>query len=263
MRRLVVLYRSIVGKKIIVAVTGVLMLGFLIGHVAGNLKVFLPDTPEGRPDIDEYAEFLKEIGEPLIPHAGALWVARLVLLASLILHVVCVIQLARLNRAARPIGYQQNRFARATESARWMMYTGLFLLVFVLFHLLHFTLGWIQPSRFEHGQVYENLQAAFNQFTWFAVYIVSIAILTLHLVHGTWSLFQTLGWDNPDRNRGLRRLAMGISVVLFVGFVAVPTAFFVGVLKPIDGEVVRSGDDTQIVIVNSRGLNAAKLEQED
>ncbi len=227
MKRLVVLYQSFLGKKIIVAVTGIVLLGFLIGHVAGNLKVFLPDI-DGQPDIDVYAEALRELGAPLLPHAFVVWAVRLVLLSALILHVVCVIQLSIANRAARKLGYQKHVYSQASEPARWMMYSGLFLLVFIVVHLLQFTVGTIGP--FEHGRVYNNLQAAFDQIGWFALYVVSMAVLALHLFHGAWSLFQTLGWDNPDRNRGLRRLAVVISVGLFIGFVAVPTAFYTGML---------------------------------
>ena len=123
------------------------MIGFLVGHVAGNLKVFLPPVygvpgvADGTPDIDYYAKYLRAIGEPLLPHEGVLWVARLVLLASLILHVVCVMQLATLNLNARQVEYESRKFARATPSARWMMYTGGFLLFFIVIHLLHLTVG--------------------------------------------------------------------------------------------------------------------------
>lgn len=233
MGRVLDLYRSSLGKKFIVAVTGIMMLGFLIGHMAGNLKVFLPAV-EGIPDIDVYAHYLREIGVPLLPHGGALLVARLVLLGSLILHVVCVLQLSVGNQAARPTAYDHQKFARATRPARWMMVTGLYLLAFVIFHLMHLTLGWLEPAKFEHGQVYDNLQSAFSRFGWAGIYLVSMAVVALHLYHGVWSLFQTVGWDNPDRNPGLRKLAVTLAVVLFIGFVAVPSAFLMNVLKPAD-----------------------------
>ncbi len=112
-----------------------------------------------------------------------------------------------------------------------MMVTGLFLLVFIVMHLAHFTLGAIEPSRFEYGRVYQNLQDAFSRLPWVAVYAISMAIIGLHLYHGAWSLFQTLGLDNPDRNRGLRRLSAVIAVGLAIAFASIPFAFYTGILK--------------------------------
>jgi succinate dehydrogenase / fumarate reductase cytochrome b subunit len=229
------LYHSTLGKKFIVAITGIVMIGFLIGHVAGNLKVFLPPVDGGPemglvPDIDYYAHALREIGVPFIPHMAFLWVARLVLLGSLILHVICVMQLSTTNMAARKVEYASRKFARATPSARWMMYTGSFLLLFIVVHLLHFTVG-VLGSDFEYGKVYQNLHGSFTNVLWVGFYVISLVVIALHLYHGVWSLFQTLGFDNPDRNRGLRRLAAVVAVGLFAGFVAVPVSFLTGIAK--------------------------------
>lgn len=234
MNRLIGLYKTTLGKKIIVAVTGILMLGFLVGHVAGNFKAFLPPLADGTPDIDHYAHFLRIIGEPMVPHAFILLAARIVLLISLALHVVCVIQLSTGNLSARDVDYQSRTFAQATPPARWMMYTGIFLLGFIVMHLLHFTVGAIEPARFEHGKVYQNLHAAFSRFPWVVLYVISMTIIALHLFHGTWSLFQTLGLDNPDRNRGLRRFSAIVAVGLAIGFASIPVAFLTGVLKPVE-----------------------------
>lgn len=232
MNRLLALYKSTLGKKFIVAVTGVIMLGFLLGHVAGNLKIFLPPV-DGQPDIDYYAHYLRTIGEPFLPYAAFLWVARLVLLGSLVLHVVCVMQLSTANLAARQVEYANRKYARATPPARWMMYTGGFLLFFIVVHLLHFTIGALGGG-FQHGKVYQNLHGSFTNVMWVGFYIVSLAIVALHLYHGAWSLFQTLGLDNPDRNRGLRRLAAVLAIGLFAGFVAVPVSFLTGIAKAPD-----------------------------
>ncbi|MDX1578415.1 MAG: succinate dehydrogenase, partial [Gemmatimonadota bacterium] len=159
MRRLRRFYASVIGKKAIVAVTGAIMLLFLVGHVTGNLKVFLPDIAPGVPDIDAYAEFLRTVGEPLVPHMAILWAVRLVLLAAVALHVVCVVQLVRHNRAARGEGYRRRRYDRATRPARWMMVSGLVVLGFIVFHILHFTTGTIDPASFREGEVYANLYA--------------------------------------------------------------------------------------------------------
>lgn len=231
MNRLRLLYGSTVGKKAIVAVTGAVMLGFLVLHVIGNLKAFLPDPIPGVPDIDVYSEFLRTAGEPILPHAFALQAFRVTLLVAVGLHVVCVFQLALVNRRARPERYSRVDLIEAGTSGRWMLYTGCLLLGFVVIHLLHFTTGTIDASRFTHGAVYANLHRAFAQWHYVAFYLIAMCILALHLYHGSWSLFQSLGLDNPDRNRGLRRLAVVLAVGLALGFALVPAAFFGGFMQ--------------------------------
>ena len=232
MRRLLALYRSSIGKKAIVAVTGALLLGFLLLHVIGNLKVFLADPEPGVPDIDVYSRFLRTMGEPLLPYAGALWIMRLVLLAALGLHVLCVIQLALRSRRARPVPYASRRYVQASTSARWMLYSGPLILVFVVVHILQFTTGSLDSARFTAGAVYANLYRAFQLWFYVAFYLAALLVIALHLYHGAWSLFQSLGLDNPDRNRGLRALAAALAVGLFVAFASVPLAFVTGTLEP-------------------------------
>jgi succinate dehydrogenase / fumarate reductase cytochrome b subunit len=230
--RLGLLYRSQVGKKAIVAGTGAMLLGFLVLHVIGNLKVFVADPVPGVPDIDVYARFLRTMAEPVLPHMGGLWIVRGILGVALALHIICVLQLAAMNRRARPIPYAHTSHVHATKSARWMLYTGSLLLVFVVIHLLQFTTGSIDSERFTEGAVYGNLHRAFQVGGYVAGYIVAMAVLGLHLYHGAWSLFQSLGSDNPDRNPSLRRTAVVLAVGLFIAFASVPTAFFVGAMKP-------------------------------
>ena len=232
MKRFLMLYRSVLGKKAIVAVTGAIMLGFLILHVVGNLKTFLPDAGPGVPDIDFYSQYLRSMGEPILPHLAALWIFRVVLTGAAVLHVVCVFQLALLNRRARPVGYDRVEYMEVTTSGRFMLITGTLLLVFLVFHLLQFTTGSIDAARFIHGAVYRNLHLAFHEWHYVALYLIALAALGLHLYHGTWSFFQSLGLDNPDRNRGLRRFAIVIAVALPLTFASVPIAFFVGMMKP-------------------------------
>jgi succinate dehydrogenase / fumarate reductase cytochrome b subunit len=229
-KRLVLLYRSAVGKKAIVAVTGAILLGFLLLHVVGNLKVFLPDASPGVPDFDVYSAFLRTMGEPILPHAAALWSVRVVLAFALVLHVVCVVQLARLSRRARPVGYERIEYVEATASGRWMMYSGALLMLFLAVHIMHLTTGDIDAKRFVHGAVYGNLYRAFGQWRFAVFYLATMLVLGSHLYHGAWSLFQTLGIDNPDRNRGLRCLAVVIAIVLPLTFVSVPIAFFSGMM---------------------------------
>jgi succinate dehydrogenase / fumarate reductase cytochrome b subunit len=226
--RLATFYQSTVGKKVIVAATGLVWLCFLVGHVAGNLKVFLPDPEPGVRDIDAYAEFLRTMGEPLLPHEGALWVTRAVLAVSLVLHVACVLQLSRRNRAARPVRYATIRYREASFSARLMMLSGLVVLAYVVFHVLHLTTGTVDPASFEEGAVYDNLYRAFDGWPLVVAYVAGMAFVAFHLYHAAWSAFQTFGLDNPDRNRGLRFLALALAVLIFIGFVTVPLSFWAG-----------------------------------
>jgi len=241
MTRILALHRSLLGKKVIVAVTGAMLLAFLLLHVAGNLKAFLPDPSPGIPDIDLYSHWLRSMGEPLLPSSFALWAVRIVLLLALVLHVECVLQLAVRNRRARPVRYDRVEHAEATASARWMLYTGALLLLFVVIHLLHFTTGSLDPDGFVRGAVYANLHHAFGRWPVVLFYLGALVVLTLHLSHGAWSLFQSLGLDNPDRNRALRRTALAIAIAIPLGFAAVPLAFSTGLMKPPQSHVVSSG----------------------
>jgi succinate dehydrogenase / fumarate reductase cytochrome b subunit len=231
-RRLLLLYRSMLGKKAIVAVTGAILLGFLLLHVVGNLKTFVPDPSPGVPDIDVYSQFLRSMGEPILPHAAGLWIFRAVLTVALVLHIVCVVQLASRNRDARPVRYERVEYVEVTPSGRWMLYTGSLLLLFLVVHLPHLTTGNIDAAHFTHGAVYENLYRAFGQWQFAAFYLAAMVVLASHLYHGAWSLFQSLGFDNPDRNRGLRRVALVIAVAVPLAFASVPIAFFAGAMKP-------------------------------
>jgi succinate dehydrogenase / fumarate reductase cytochrome b subunit len=225
----------LIGKKVIVAVTGGGMLTFLVGHVAGNLKVFLPNPEPGVPDIDAYAEFLRAVGEPILPHGAFLWGFRVALVAIVALHVICVIQLSARNRAARPVGYRAASEVPVPWAARWMMVTGLVVLGFIVFHILHFTTGTIDPRTFRAGAVYGNLHAAFTRGPFVALYVVGMGAVSVHVFHGAWSMFQSLGLDSPDRNRFLRGLAMVLAIGFFVGFLTVPMSFGLGVMpSPIE-----------------------------
>lgn len=229
MSRVVSLYRSVIGKKFIVAVTGLIMIGFLILHGWGNLKVFSGPTAAGVPEVDIYADFLRTMGAPILPYGSALWIIRIVVLLSLILHVVCVTQLARHNRRARPIHYKHARdFREATLPARAMLYTGSIVVLFIGFHLAQFTVGGVGSKPFVQGDVYSNLYQAFQHPGYVALYVGVMAVIGIHLYHGAWSLFQTLGWDNPDRNRSLRLLSVALGLGIFLIFSAIPLSFISG-----------------------------------
>jgi succinate dehydrogenase / fumarate reductase, cytochrome b subunit len=221
-------WRSSVGKKVIVAITGFVLVLFVIGHMAGNLKAFQGANGDGAA-IDHYAEWLRTVGEPVIPYEGLLWTVRVVLLTCFIVHIVGVIQLAGRNRAARPAGYPAPRIARSLSS-RTMLVGGLFLLGFVIFHILHFTTGTIDPGAFAEGAVYHNLLEAFESPLFVAIYVAAVTVLGFHLFHAVWSSIQTAGWDRPNRNPTFRRLSAFVALAVAIGFAAVPIAFWTGIL---------------------------------
>ena len=151
---------------------------------------------------------------------------------ALVLHIVCVVQLALINRGARDVEYREVRHVESTAPARWMLYTGAFMLFFLVVHLLQFTTGTIDASRFVDGKIYANLYRAFHDVSAYAVfYLFAMLVLGLHVYHGAWSVFQSLGFDNPDRNRGLRHLATVVAVGLALAFATLPAAFWSGVMS--------------------------------
>ena len=247
MNRILSLYSSSIGKKFLAALTGLILFGFLVGHMAGSLKVFTgtsavtttsdsgEEVVQNIPHVDEYGQFLKEAGAPVLPGMMGLWIARIVLLTALIVHVTVVIQLSAQSKAARPIGYVKSKKAAASASAQYMMFSGFAILGFVIFHILHFTTGHIQLGEFEHGAVYGNLSYAFAKW-WVALgYTLMMVVVGFRLYHGIWSLFQTLGLDNPDRNKMLRGFAAAVAVLLAIGFAVVPLAFMFGALpEPVE-----------------------------
>jgi len=230
MNRIRALYASTIGKKFIAAITGLILFGFLLGHVAGNLKVFTGTTADGVPHIDEYGHFLRVAGEPMIPAGAVLWGTRFVLLASVILHILVVVQLALLSSEARPVNYVKSKRQAASLPALWMMFSGSLILFFIIFHILHFTTGTIRLGTFEHGYIYNNLESSFSKPIVAGTYVLVMIVLGFHLNHGVWSMFQTLGLDNPDRNKFLRMLATGLTIAIIIGFITVPISFMFGMM---------------------------------
>ncbi len=223
---------STLGTKVVVAVTGIILLGFVLLHMLGNLKTFTGSDAHGVPHIDVYAHFLRTMGEPMVPAGFALWSTRVILFAALVVHVGMVLRLQALNRAARPIRYhhRQQRVV-STVAARTMLVSGVLILVFVVIHVLHFTTGSLSPvPEVVPEEVYANLSRAFR--VWYVVvfYVIAAVLLGVHLYHGAWSMFLTLGLDNPDRNQALRRGAALAAAILVLGFCSVPLLFIIGVM---------------------------------
>jgi succinate dehydrogenase / fumarate reductase cytochrome b subunit len=225
MSRVTALTHSLIGKKIVMAVSGVLLLGFVLGHMAGNLKVFL-----GPDHFNAYAEGLRTIGAPLFGRGQLLWIARIILLAAVGLHIASAWAVTRASWAARPEGYHALRLVETTYAARTMRWGGVIILLFVVYHVLDLTFGRVNPS-FVPGNPYHNLLASFGRIPVALGYIVAVVALGLHLYHGIYSACQTLGLNHPRYNVWQRRVAMGLSLVITGGFVAVPVAVLMGAVR--------------------------------
>jgi succinate dehydrogenase / fumarate reductase cytochrome b subunit len=209
---------SSVGKKAVMAVTGLAMIAFLIGHVLGNLQVF-----EGPLKINEYSAALRRLG-PL------LWVVRAGLIVALVLHVVAAYQLTQRKRLARPVGYAEHDAQVSTFAARTIRWGGALVLVFIVLHLLHFTFGTIHPA-FDHKDVYGNLVAAF-QIWWVALlYLIAMVVVGLHLYHGTWSSLRTLGLTRPSADPLKRRVVTVLAWAISLGFSIIPIAVLAGLVR--------------------------------
>jgi len=222
---LAVLWGTMVGKKVVMAVTGIVLVGFVIAHMLGNLKIFL-----GAQAIDTYAAFLRTMGEPLFPYSVLLWVVRIVLLTCVALHITAAVQLTRMSRAARPHGYDTKESIATTYAARTMRWSAVIVVLFIVYHLLHLTggvVGW-EPGQFRDLSVYHNVVAGFSVWYVSLFYIVAMACLCLHLDHGIWSLLQTLGWNNARTTSTLRTLSREVALAVFVGFISVPVAVLAG-----------------------------------
>lgn len=212
-------YGSVIGKKIAMALTGIVLVGYVLVHMSGNLLAY-----RGAAAIDHYAEFL-QASLPL------LWTVRVVLLISVVVHVHAALALTRRAGMARPDRYAVHRTQSATIAGKLMRWGGLLLLVFVVFHILHFTTGTLLPAEYTRGAVYDNVTRSFS-IPWVAAfYLVAMVALGLHLRHGIWSLFQTLGAGHPHVS-GLRRgLTWLLAIVIPIGFAAVPLGVVLGWLR--------------------------------
>jgi succinate dehydrogenase / fumarate reductase cytochrome b subunit len=207
------------------AFTGILLVGFVVGHMAGNLKAFA-----GPESFNAYAAFLREVGYPLLPHGGLLWIMRLGLLAAVGLHIWAAYSLTRTSRAARVVEYRNVESQVFNYASRTMRWGGVIILIFLLYHLAHMTTGQVHPA-FEHGNPYHNLVAGFQNPLVVSFYALAVSLLAFHLYHGVWSMFQTLGVTHP-RYDGMRRPLAGIiTAVTLIGFLAVPLAVQLGVIS--------------------------------
>lgn len=218
------LTRSTIGKKVIMAVTGMIWVGFLLFHMYGNLKVF-----QGAVYFNEYSEGLRHLGHPIFGTQHLLWVARLVLLGAVLLHIWAALDLTRAVRRARPANYAVKKHVRADYAAITIRYGGAAIFFFLLYHLAHFTLG-IRPVHpdFIHGDAYHNLVVGFQNPVNVVLYLVALVAVGLHLYHGSWSMFQTLGLNNQKYDSSLRGLALALGLLIPLGFALTPLSVLFG-----------------------------------
>lgn len=216
---------STVGKKAVMAVSGMIMLTYLAVHMFGNLKIFF-----GAGDFNGYAHWLRTVGEPFLHYEWALWIIRVVLVAAVVAHAVSAYQLSRRDIRARPDKYVHRR-PRASYATRTMRWGGVILGLFIVWHVLDLTTGTVHSGGFQSGHPYQNVVDTFS--TWYGntVYIVAMLALGLHVQHGFWSAAQTLGAGSAARDRILKSLANALALVLTLGFISVPVAVMTGVVS--------------------------------
>jgi succinate dehydrogenase / fumarate reductase cytochrome b subunit len=226
-------YRSAVGKKWVMAITGIVIIGFVIAHMIGNWKIFLPDV-EGVPDIDIYAHALRELLVPFIPEHVTLWILRTGLIVAFLFHIHAAYSLTLMNRRARPEDYHGPRvYVAATYASRTMRWSGVIFAAFLLFHLADLTWGIspAAPGTWERGEVYANFVSTFSRAPVTVFYVIAMVILGIHLYHGAWSMFQSLGINHPRFNTARRYFAIGLAALVTVGNAVMPLAVLFGFVE--------------------------------
>jgi succinate dehydrogenase / fumarate reductase cytochrome b subunit len=218
-------YRSAIGKKAVMAISGVILFGWIFMHMAGNLKLFF--GPEA---LNHYAEWLRELGGPIFPREVALWLTRVVLLVAVILHIHAAYALTMMNRASRPIGYADRDYVKGTYAARTMRWGGVIIVLFVIYHLLHLTTGDVHHD-FIKGDVYHNVVTGFQVWWVAAIYIIANLALGLHLYHGLWAMFSSLGLTNPRFEHWRRAFATVFAIVITAANISFPLSVLTGFVK--------------------------------
>ena len=218
MKRLFALWATTVGKKVAMAVTGIVMILFLVSHMISNVLIF-----KNPAHLDSYAAWLRSLGP-------ALWIARVGLLGAVVVHIVAAYQLTMRARRARPVAYDRHEKQVTTYAAWTMRWGGVLLLVFIVFHLLHFTTGTLHPD-FHPGEAGRNVIEGMQVTPVAIFYLVSMLALGLHFSHGIWASFGTLGFHNPAYNQSRRLLAWGVAILVAGGFATIPAAAILGYLK--------------------------------
>ena len=215
-------YDSSAGKKAVMAVSGIILFLFVVGHLAGNLQIYEPPSADGVYKLDQYAVFLRSL-------PAALWGARITLLVMVLLHIWSSVQLAVKKTEARPIGYIKKKAITSSYASRTMYWSGPIVLLFIVYHLLDFTFGAANPNYVE-GHVHDNVIASFSVPWISAFYMLAMVLLCMHLYHGLWSMFQTLGLHHPKYSAILRTSAKALAILIALGNISIPLAVLTGVV---------------------------------
>ncbi|MFN8556825.1 MAG: succinate dehydrogenase cytochrome b subunit [Dehalococcoidia bacterium] len=221
-------YRSAVGKKWIMAVTGVMLLGFVLAHMVGNLKIYL-----GAEEFNAYGEGLREFGAPFFPRTILLWIMRIGLSVAFVLHIHAAYALTMMNRRARPVAYQSRRdYVAANYAARTMRWSGVIVGLYLLFHLADLTWGLnFANPHFVRGMPYQNEVASLSRLPVALIYLVANIALGFHIYHGAWSMFQSLGINNPRINRARKLFAQAFAAAIVLGNVSFPLSIQLGLVS--------------------------------
>ncbi len=221
------LHRSSIGKKIIMAATGLIWVGFVLLHMYGNLKVFL-----GPEYFNAYAEGLRTLGAPIFGHTHLLYVARLVLTVALVLHVWSAYSLTQQAHHARPTNYIVRQKVQANRASLTMRWGGIVILIFLIYHLMHLTWGLpVAPGVFVQADAYHNLVNGFHFIPATILYLLGVIALSFHLYHGVFSAFQTLGLNNQNTETPIKGAALALSLVISIGFAVVPLSVVAGIVR--------------------------------
>lgn len=221
------LYQTAVGKKWVMAVTGIMLMGFVLVHMIGNLHVY-----EGPEHFNGYGEALRDLGGELVPRTYALWALRLGLIVAFVLHIHSAAALTIMNKRSRPQGYQAARsYSAANFASRTMRWTGVIILLYLVFHLADLTWGWWLGDDYIRGDVYNNVTRSLSSVPIAIIYIVANIAVAVHLYHGAWSMFQSLGWNNPKFNQARRMFASGFAGIILIGNLSFPILTLAGVVS--------------------------------
>lgn len=233
MQWMIEIYRSAMFKKVVMAVTGLMLFGFVLGHMTGNMKIYQgkyeDGVHQGEYALDVYAEGLRELGAPVLGKGQALWIARIGLLLAVALHIWSAYQLTLVNRRGRPVGYHKVTPQASTYASRTMRWGGVILLFFIVYHILHLTTGSVHEE-FEAGKVFQNVVRGFSNPLVSGFYILANLALGLHLYHGLWSLFQSLGLNGQRFNDLRQKAAVAFALIISLANISFPVAVLTGVV---------------------------------
>lgn len=227
------LYQTAVGKKWVMAVSGIVLLGFVVSHMVGNLKLYLGVVEHNGAmeyDVDIYGEFLRELLVPLFPRTVFLWIIRSMLIAAFALHIHAMYSLSRMNLAANKTYSSKRDWLAANFASRSMRYSGIIVLAYLIFHLADLTWGIIPGYDYNRGHIQENVVNSLSNPVVAIIYIVANVLLAVHIYHGAYSMFQSLGINNPSYNWLRRGFAAGLAAVILIGNVSFPIAVLTGVI---------------------------------